>query len=353
MTSLHEVALLRLTAQRIAGPGLATAADAVRWMTALQAQDYNGALTSVALRTSAGTRPDVEAALDAGEVVRSWPMRGTLHLVAAEDLPWMLQLMTPRVVARAGTRRARLGLDAAALELARELAVGALAGGRRLSREELLAVWDGAGQATAGQRGYHLLWHLAQTGTLCFGPVRNGQQLIVLVDEWISNPRRLEGDEALGELTWRYFCSHGPATVKDLMRWGHLVAGEARTGLALARARLATLDVDGIEHLMDPRTPEVLESCRREARGVFLLPGFDELILGYQDRRCVLPAELADRIVPGANGMFRATVISDGEVVGTWKHVGRGAKRRVEATPFNCFPDEVAEAIPRVYAELP
>ncbi|HEV2070473.1 MAG TPA: crosslink repair DNA glycosylase YcaQ family protein, partial [Acidimicrobiales bacterium] len=120
MTSLHEVALLRLAAQRIAGPGLATTADAVRWMTALQAQDYNGAVTSVALRTSAGTRRDVEAALDAGEVVRSWPMRGTLHLVAAEDLPWMLQLMTPRVVASAGARRARLGLDATAIERARD-----------------------------------------------------------------------------------------------------------------------------------------------------------------------------------------------------------------------------------------
>lgn len=353
MTSPHEVALLRLAAQRIAGPGLATATEAVRWMTALQAQDHNGAVASVALRTSSGTRRDVEAALDAGEVVRSWPMRGTLHLVVAEDLPWMLQLMTPRVVAGAAARRARLGLDATALERARELAVGALAGGRRLSREELFAVWDETGQATAGQRGYHLLWHLAQTRTLCFGPVRNGQQLIVLIDEWIPHPRRLEGDEALGELAWRYFCSHGPATVKDLIRWGHLVAGDARTGLALARDRLATLDVDGIEHLMDPRTPEVLESCRREARGVFLLPGFDELILGYQDRRCVLPAEIADRIVPGANGMFRATVVSDGQVVGTWKHVGRGAKRRVEATPFISFADDVSEAIARVYAEFP
>jgi Winged helix DNA-binding domain len=77
MTTLHEIALLRLVAQRIAGPTCATATEAVRWLTAVQAQDYKGALTSVALRTSAGTRQEVEAALNAGKVVRSWPMRGT------------------------------------------------------------------------------------------------------------------------------------------------------------------------------------------------------------------------------------------------------------------------------------
>lgn len=353
VTRLHEVALLRLAAQRVAGPGFATAAGAVRWMTAVQAQDYNGALTSVALRTSSRSRRDVEVALDAGEVVRSWPMRGTLHLVAAEDLVWMLALMAPRVVAGAATRRAQLDVDTTVIERARELAVGALAGGRRLPRDELLAVWDQAGVATGGQRGYHLLWHLAQEATLCLGPVHDGHQQVVLVDEWIPHHRRLERDEALGEVAWRYFASHGPATVKDLRRWGHLLAADARTGLEQARPRLASLEVDGVEHHMDPRTPEVLDACRRQAGSVFLLPGFDELILGYEDRSCVLAPEHAQRIVPGANGMFRPTVVSDGQVVGTWRHAGRGAKRRVEATPFTTFPAGVAEAVPRVYADLP
>jgi hypothetical protein len=353
MTTLHEIALLRLAAQRIAGPGLATATEAVRWLTALQAQDHNGVLASVALRIVSGTRQVVEAALNAGEIVKSWPMRGTLHLVVAEDLPWMLHLAAPRVVAGAAARRAQLGLDTPILEHARELAVNALAGGHQLGRDELLAVWDEGGLVTAGQRGYHMLWHLAQTGTLCFGPVRDGQQLIVLVDEWIPHPQRPEREEALGELASRYFRSHGPATVKDFTRWTNLIAADVRAGLALAVPRLARVNVDGVEYFMDPRTPDLLDACRRHARGVFLLPGFDEFILGYQDRRAVLPAEFADRIVPGGNGVFRPTVVSDGQVVGTWKHTGRGAKRTVTATPFTSFPDEVAEAIPLLYAALP
>lgn len=352
MTTQHEIALLRLAAQRIAGPGLATATEVVRWLTALQAQDYRGVLTSVALRAWTGTRARVEAAFDAGEVVRSWPMRGTLHLVVAEDLPWMLQLAAPRVVSGAAARRAQLGLDAPTLEHARQLAVDALGGGRQMRRAELFARWGEGGLDTTGQRGNHLLRHLAQTGTLCFGPVRGAEQLVVLVDEWIPSPRRPEREEALGEWAHRYFRSHGPATVKDFARWTNLVAPDVRAGLALARPRLACLDVDGIEHFMDPHTPDLLNAWRREARGVFLLPGFDELILGYQDRGASLAAEFADRIVPGGNGVFRPTVVSDGEVVGTWKQTGRGAQRAVAATPFTSFSGDLVEAIGRVYAAL-
>ena len=353
MTTLHDIALLRLVAQRIAAPPLPTAADAVRWLTAAQAQDLSGVLTSIALRTDGGTRAGIEAALNAGEVVRSWPMRGTLHLVAAEDLPWILRLCAARVVAGSAGRRAQLDLDTPTLQRAGKLAVEALTGGHRLSREDLFAAWEAGGLATGGQRGYHMLGYLAQTGIVCFGPMRGSEQLVVLVDEWIGYPRALEREEAAGELAWRYFRSHGPATVKDFTRWANLVAPDVRAGLALARPRLARVDADGVEYLLDPQTADLLRTCRRRAQGVFLLPGFDEYILGYTDRRAVVPAAFADRIVPGGNGMFRPTVISDGQVVGTWKQAGRGTKRAVDATPFVAFSNEVAEAIPRVYASPP
>ncbi|MGH3798493.1 MAG: winged helix DNA-binding domain-containing protein [Pseudonocardiaceae bacterium] len=215
MTTPHDIALLRLAAQRIAGPGFATATEAVRWLTAMQAQDYPGAVTSIALRTEPGTRQCVEAALNAGEVVRSWPMRGTLHFVSAEDLPWMLSLTTTRLLAGAASRRAALGLDLPTIEHAGQLATDALAGGRQLRRDALLAIWDDAGLLTVKQRSYHFIWHLAQTGTLCYGPVRDGEQHLVLLDEWVPNPKRPERDEALGEWVLRYFRSHGPATAKD------------------------------------------------------------------------------------------------------------------------------------------
>ncbi len=357
-TRADEIALLRLAAHHIAGAGWSTATDAVRAMTAMQAQDYKGALTSVALRTNAGSIRDVEAALDAGDVVRSWPMRGTLHVVAAEDLGWMLDLLSGRILASAPGRQAQLGIDAALLDQARQLAVTALTEAGQLRRADLIASWERNGVSTTGQRGYHLLWYLAQTGVVCFGPVQDGEQLIVLVDDWIPHPRRLGREEALGELARRYFSSHGPATAKDFARWANLVMADVRTGIELARPDLVRIEVGGVEvggveYFMDPLTPELLDGCRAAARGVFLLPGFDEFMLGYADRSAMLPAEFANRIVPGGNGVFRPTIVSDGQVVGTWTHTGRGLKQTIASTPFTSFSGDVVAAISRVYATLP
>ncbi|GII80276.1 hypothetical protein Sru01_52580 [Sphaerisporangium rufum] len=353
MIGPREIALLRLAAQGLAGPGEPTPAAAVRRLAAMQAQERPGALTSVALRTAGGTREAVLAALDAGEAVTSWPMRGTLHLVPAEDLRWMLELTGPRQLAVAARRRAELELDEAALDRAREVAVAALSGGGRLRRAELYELWTAAGVPASGSRGYHLLGHLAQTGTVCFGPAAGGEQLVVLVAEWIPRPRRPEREEALGELAERYFRGHGPATARDFARWTGLLAADVRAGLALARPRLARLEVDGVEHLMAPETPDLLAAHRDQARGTFLLPGFDELLLGYADRTAVLPAEFAGRIVPGGNGIFQPTVVDDGQVVGTWRHAGRAGRREPAFVPFTGFRDGLAATLAEVYAALP
>ncbi len=352
-TTSHEVALLRLVAQRAAGPALDSPAEAVAWLGAAQGQDLPGVLTSVALRTTGRSRSAVTAALDAGHVVRSWPMRGTLHLVPAVDLGWILGLTAPRVLAQTARRRAQLGLGEDAITTARDVALGALDGGRRLARAELLAAWERAGLAPAGGRGYHLLFHLALNGVVCFGPTRGAEQEIVLLQEWVPNQRRLERDEALGEWALRFFRSHGPATGKDFTRWTGLTAADVRTALAVARPSLESLVVDGVEHLLDPATPEALDAHRAQARGVVLLPGFDEMILGYADRTATLSLEHEPRVVPGGNGVFAPTIVVDGRVVGTWRMVGRGAARRFEPALFAPLSSHVERAIHAAHAALP
>ncbi len=354
MTKNTDVlALMRLIAQRIAGPGFDSTQDAVHHLTAMQAQDHPGVVTSVALRTRARDRTAVDAAFSAGQIVKSWPIRGTLHVVTAADLPWLLALTSPRMVAGQAARRAQLELHDADMALAQTIATAALTGGGELSRADLLARWEDCGLTTTGQRGYHLLVHLAQTGVLCFGPVRDGEQQLVLLSEWVPRPWLPEREEALGELARRYFCGHGPASVKDFGRWAKLVATDVRTGVALARPDLETLKLDGVEYLMDPQTPDRLRTYRKAARGVFLLPGFDEYVLGYGDRSAILAAEFAEHIVPGGNGVFQPTLVADGQVVGTWRRTGRGLARTLQFTPFTALPDQVLAAIPEVYAALP
>ncbi|MDG3016465.1 winged helix DNA-binding domain-containing protein [Speluncibacter jeojiensis] len=352
MTTPRELALLRMVAQKIAGPGAATATEAVRWLTAMQAQDYPGALTSVALRTAGPGRESVLAALDSGEVVRSWPMRGTLHFVLAEDLPWMLALTGPRTLSGAAARHRGLGIDEAAVNHARDVAVGALAGGGRLDQRDLMDVWERAGIATADQRGRHLIWTLSLTGAVCLGPVRDGRQQVVLLDEWVPAPRVLSEEEALGEWVLRYFRSHGPATLKDFGWWTKLTVRQAKAGLAQVIDQLARIEVDGVEYYMDPRTPELLGEHRNDARAVHLLPGFDEFILGYRDRSAAVDPRFSELLCPGGNGMFFPTVVDGGQVVGTWKRNGRKSGEPVHASAFTRFSARVEKAIPRVYAGL-
>jgi len=360
-----EVALLRLAAQRLAGPREEDAASAVRWLLAAQAQDLRGALVSTSLRTAGTDLSGPRAALDDGSVVRSWPMRGTLHLVPAEDLGWLLALTTERVLRGVASRRAALGVDEALVERAREVVVEALRNGRSLPRDAVLALWEEAGLLASGerrvpQRGYHLLWTISQTGSTCWGPLVGGgsdEQALVLLQEWVPAPRRLEREEALGELARRYLASHGPASTADLARWCGLTTRDVRTGVALARPDLEAVEVDGVEHLMDPGTPERLAACRDDARRTMLLPGFDEMVLGYADRSATVPAEHAGRVVPGGNGMFLGTVVTGGRAVATWKRTGRRTGPAVVAAPFEAapagLPPAVADDVVRLGAALP
>ena len=352
MTTTHDLALLRLAAQRVVGPAWSTPAVAVGWLLAAQAQDLPGALISLALRTTGRSVADVVAAFDAGEVVRTWPMRGTLHAVRADDVAWTVGLLARRPMASAAKRRVELGLTEQHLDRARDLVTGALAGGRAMTRAEVLALWDGEGLPTTGGCGYHLLAHLAHEGLLCLGPIRGKarqDQAFVLVAEWVPDARRLDRPEALAELASRYLRSHGPATLQDLARWGSLTMADARAGLAAAEPGLEMVVVDGRTYYLDPATPQILADHRDVARSVHLLPGFDEMVLGYADRSMTVPPEVADRIVPGGNGVFRPTVIVDGVAAGTW----RARKGALEAEPFAVFTSSVERAVAERFAALP
>jgi hypothetical protein len=325
----RQLTALRLAAQRVGGAESSTPGEVVRWMLAMQAQDVPGVKWSVGLRQGRTTEAAVEAAFDSMAIVRSWPMRGTLHLVASEDLGWLLQLTAPRQIASAKGRRAELGITEADVERARAITITALRGRRVLTRDALLATIDGAGVSIRGQRGYHLLGFLAQTGTLVLGPASGREPTFVLLDEWVPNPRRLERDEALGELALRYFSSHGPATVADLARWSGLTMSDVRLGLAVCGERLTALELDGVTYFFAPEraalaperaalAPERAARTATPAR-VHLLPGFDEYLLGYRDRTAALAPEHSRQVIPGGNGMFKPTIVADGEVVGTWK----------------------------------
>jgi hypothetical protein len=325
------VGLRRLAALRLVGPRCAGPAEAVAVLGAAQGQDLPGVLASIALRTASGDVDDVRRAFDDGELVRSWPMRRTLHVVAARDLAWMLPLATARPLAEAAKRRTQFGLADATVERAGQVAREVLGGGGRATRTELAAHWADAGLVLDSSHVTHTVSVLAMHGVLAYGPFATPkEQALVLLDEWVPDPRRLDRDEALAEWARRYFTSHGPARRQDFARWTGLPAADVRTAIDGAREHLVT-DDDGM--LLAPDTAERLAAAD-DPGAELLLPGFDEFVLGYGERAEILDPEHADRIVPGGNGVFRPTIVRDGRVVGTWKWVGSGRNRRVEREIF-------------------
>ncbi|WP_045729548.1 winged helix DNA-binding domain-containing protein [Pseudarthrobacter chlorophenolicus] len=321
-----------------AGPGGAvpgSAADVVRWMTAMQAQDLQASLWAVGVRHPGSGLSDVRAALDAGAIVRSWPMRGTLHLVAPEDLGWMLDLTAERLTRSIAARHRELAISWADIEASRDVALARIAAGGPVSRADLFKEFDAAGQPTTGQRGIHILGTLCRHGWLVQGPLAVNQQLLVAFDEWIPVSRRLERAEAVAEFLLRYIRSHGPATVRDFAWWTQIPLTEARAALEAIRHQVVEVEFGGVGYWMSPETASLLDSGVPGARSVLLLPGFDEFVLGYQDRGLVLAPEHFNSIVPGGNGVFKKAVVAAGEVVGTWAREGTGRAAAVVPELFD------------------
>jgi hypothetical protein len=322
----------RASAQLLHRPGRAGTAVLVRHLVAVQAQDLRSARLALRARAEGLTAADVGAALEARELVVAWLHRGTLHLVAAEDHPWLLAVTAP---ARLAANRRRLGQEGVSPDAAdRAVAIieAALAQEGPLTRPELAERIAARGIRTEGQATPHLLMLAALRGITVLGPMRGERQAFVLVRDWLgsgaarsgparagrsgSAPAGRSGPDhaaALAELARRYLAAHGPAAAADLASWAGLPLGEARAGLTAIGSELAEAE-HGLVDLADREPPPGAIPPR-------LLAPFDPYLLGWKDRGFALSAKHAKRVHPGG-GMLRATATVDGRVVGTWTAPG-------------------------------
>jgi hypothetical protein len=269
----------------------------------------------------------------------------------------MLELCAPRRLAGDALRLRQLELDDRSLGRCAAIFSAALEGGQVLTRAALMGLMSSIGIDPSGQRGYHVLWRLAQTGLLCFGPKEGKEQTFTLLEEWIAPQPRKSRDEALAELARRYVTSHGPATTEDFAGWTGLTLTEARAGLESLRTGLTTFKRDGRAYWWSAQALEPISKSVpvASASSASLLPGFDEYLLGYKDRRDVLSQEDAARVVPGGNGIFLPMIIVDGQVVGTWKRTVKKKGVAITLLPFleiGRLEERVEEALTRYCAFL-
>ena len=314
-------------AQRLAGERHSSVSETVRAVGALQAQDAGAAALGIRARRAGTTRADVDAArFEERSVARTWVMRGTLHLIPAEDARWMVWLLGPVGLRKSAKRIAelRVGLPeavaAARAALAdgpktrRELADAVRAAGVRLPDDPQVPAW--------------LAGVVALQGEIIEGRANE----FVLVDDWLGPAGPLpDRDEAMAELARRHAHAHPPSAPEDFAIWSGLGIRDARRAYERIAPELDEVEVLGRRAWV----PRGLEPAPPHVR---LLPAFDSLLLGHRDRSLIVRPE-HDRAVRPGGGILSATLVVDGRVEGTWR-LERG---RPKVTPFGGAPDYADE----------
>nr|WP_240977457.1 winged helix DNA-binding domain-containing protein [Planctomonas sp. JC2975] len=305
--------------------------DVVTRLGAVQAQNATASRWAIGVRASGATSADVEHLFESGVAVRSWTMRGTLHVVRADDLHWMLSLTSGRQRASAAREAVQRGISEADFDRAASSIAEHVAEHGPATRIEALEALERAGIDVGNERGYRFLRDAAFRGFVAWGPNRGKQPQLVA----LRTDPGIDRDEALGRFITRYVIGHGPATVRDFAWWSGLTLTDARRAREVAAADVEGVDLDGAEYLVAPGRAEA--DIRSRASGVHLAPAWDEYVLGYGDRAPVLPPVHALKVSPTGNGVFLPVIVANGRVAGTWRHVVERGVLTAATEPFEAL----------------
>jgi winged helix DNA-binding protein len=313
---MDNIARRRLANQHLVAATLTTPSDVVRLLGAVQAQDYSGAKWAVALRTRGAVDGVVEQALTDGSIVRTHVLRPTWHFVAPADVRWMLALTASRVKAAMAYHDRKLELDDATFRRSNTAITRALGDGKQLTRGELGQVLRRARiDVTSGQRLGHLVMRAELDGLICSGARRGKQFTYALLEERVPPAAALDRDEALLELTRRYFATRSPATASDFAWWSGLTVTDATKGIQLAGSHLEREIVDDQTLWSDASQP----SRAKTSPTAHLLPNYDEYFIGFKDRSAIGRRLKSSEIVTGGDAVTAHVVVVDGQLVGGWK----------------------------------
>jgi hypothetical protein len=314
----------RLHNQHLARGAFKKPEDVVKWLGAVQAQDYPAAKWGVAQRMKDATDAALDQAFADGAMLRTHMMRPTWHFVTPADIRWMQALTAPRVHAVNAYQYRKLELDRKIFKRSKAALVKALQGGQQLTRDELGDVLRRVGITAKGQRLAYIIMHIELDAVICSGARRGKQFTYALLDERAPQAKSLERDEALAELAQRFFMSRGPATVKDFAWWSGLAQNAAREGLEMIKSQFMREVVDGRTFWFPATRPPAKDLSHT----AYLLPNYDEYLIAYRDHSGVFdPANLSKLV-------FGHLIVIDGRVVGTWR---RTLKKDAVAIETNTF----------------
>ena len=299
---------IRLQNQQLLNPLFCQPKELVSWLGAMQAQNYSMVKWAVGMRLKSATIQTVEEALRKGEILRTHVMRPTWHLVAAEDIRWMLKLSARRI--KSANDSFAKGYD---LEITDELYAKSynllekiLCGNKSLTKQEIAEHFCCSGILVEADnhRMTRFMVRAEQEGIVCSGEDKGGKYTYALLEERVPPVPEITKDEALARLARSYFRSHAPAVLQDFIWWSGLPVSEAKQAIYLIESELTAEQWNG-------QTWYVHEACRTRGKvsgRLHLLPSYDEYLLGYKDRTDVLPKEHYPKAFTN-NGLFYPVIL--------------------------------------------
>jgi hypothetical protein len=308
-----NIAAQRLYNEQLIDTRLNTPGEVVGWLGAVQAQEYAHAKWALAQRLVGVTDADVEQAFADGAILRTHVMRPTWHFVTATDIRWILQLTAPRVNIVNGHMYRKLELDEALLVRSNDAIAKALEGDKQLTRAELASILEQIGINTEdGMRLGYIVHRAELDAVVCSGARRGKQFTYALLDERAPQAKILTRDEALAELTLRYFTSHGPAMIKDFAWWSGLTVADVKTGLEMVKPHIVQEVIDGKSYWYSSSMPAIAEA----PLVAHLLPVYDEYTIAYKDHSAISDPTFTKEMI---NAVFTSVIAVRGHIVGLWK----------------------------------
>jgi hypothetical protein len=350
-----QVRLLRLRAQRLV-PQFAREhlppAQLLKKVGGAQAQELPAALLAMRARDDLSTAAEIERArLEEPTIVRTWAMRGTLHLLAAEDARWMVPMLGPDLIASGMRRLTDLGWDEERIQRGKRILRDALARDGQMTRAEIIDLFTSNGLPHQGQAPVHLIGHAALEGWLCLGPEDGKKPTYVLFEDWIGSPQPLPREEALNRLAQNYLSVYAPASLMDFAFWSGLKMSDARSAWQSIEADRTPAETSLGQLWMLKTQLAWIDDFAGQAPVVRLLPRFDDTILGYATRDLAIDPASSIRILPGG-GMILQSLNVNGRILGAWKTQPRRGRIEIVIDPFETLPDALLPELEKEIARI-
>jgi len=355
-----EVAAFRLARHHLAGQNPGESPFRADFITigqnicGVQAQVMSAAEMQLWARRHDLTRAEIHSALwEKRRLVKTYGMRGTLHLLPTADFFIYINALKKSVVESVRRIMLRLGITAKEAEGLNEAAMAALRAGPLTKGEltEQVKFKVGKKVRAAMAQFWNIFRPAFAEGLICYGPESGKEAVFIRVDQWLPKQKEISEAEAQQMLLRRYLRAYGPATLPDFSKWTGLRMKEAKAVWETMQEDFIEVSIEDEKAFLLRDDHDQLTNSSPDGQVLRLLPHFDPYLLAHADKNHLVDSSHYKRVYRN-QGWISPVILLDGRVVGVWSYTRRAKRWALEIEPFEKFSKAIRAKIEEEAASL-